>query len=68
LIENTDSKYIMISYNNEGFIDHKDMLKVCQSKGEVTVFDENYPAFRASRNLKERKINVTEYIFLIKTY
>lgn len=68
LIERTNSKYIMISYNNEGFIAYKDMLKVCQLKGEVTVFDENYPAYRASRNLKERKINVTEYIFLIKTY
>lgn len=68
LIEKTSSKYIMISYNNEGFIAYEDMLKVCQLKGEVTVFDENYPAFRASRNLKDRKINVTEYIFLIKTY
>jgi adenine-specific DNA-methyltransferase len=68
LIKNTDSKYIMISYNNEGFISYDDMLQVCQLKGEVTVFDENYPAFRASRNLKDRKINVTEYIFLIKTY
>lgn len=68
LIEKTNSKYIMISYNNEGFIAYEDMLKVCQLKGEVTVFDENYPAFRASRNLKDRKINVTEYIFLIKTY
>ena len=68
LIERTNSKYIMISYNNEGFIKYEDMLNVCKLKGEVTVFDENYPAFRASRNLKDRKINVTEYIFLIKTY
>lgn len=68
LIKNTDSKYIMISYNNEGFISYDDMLKVCQLKGKVTVFDENYPAFRASRNLQKREINVTEYIFLIKTY
>lgn len=67
LIENTNSKYIMISYNNEGFISYEDMLKVCELKGEVAVFDENYPAFRASRNLKDRKMNVTEYIFLIKT-
>lgn len=68
LIENTNSKYIMISYNNEGFISYDDMFNVCKLKGEVTVFDENYPAYRASRNLKDRKINVTEYIFLIKTY
>ena len=68
LIERTKSKYIMISYNNEGFISYEDMFNVCELKGEVRVFDENYPAFRASRNLKKRKINVTEYIFLIKTY
>ena len=66
LIKRTKSKYIMISYNNEGFISYEDMLRVCELKGEVRVFDENYPTFRASRNLKKRKINVTEYIFLIK--
>jgi adenine-specific DNA-methyltransferase len=68
LIKKTNSKYIMISYNNEGFISYDEIIKICEEKGEVKVFDENYPAYRASRNLKDRKINVTEYIFLIKTY
>jgi adenine-specific DNA-methyltransferase len=68
LIKKTKSKYIMISYNNEGFISYDDMIGICEEKGKVSVFDENYPAYRASRNLKDREINVTEYIFLIKTY
>lgn len=66
LIENTSSKYIMISYNNEGFITYDEMVEICSKKGEVTVYDETYSAYKASRNLKNRNIKVTEYIFLIK--
>ena len=67
LIQKTDAKYIMISYNNEGFISYEDMVEMCEKKGDVRVFDETYNAFRGSRNLKEREIHVKEFIFLIKT-
>jgi adenine-specific DNA-methyltransferase len=67
LIVDTNSKYIMISYNNEGFITYDEMMEICGKKGEVTVYDELYTAFRGSRNLKNRDIKVTEFIFLIKT-
>jgi adenine-specific DNA-methyltransferase len=68
LINKTDSKYIMISYNNEGFIKYDEMLEMCEKKGDVRVFDCVYNTFRGSRNLKKRDIKVTEYIFLIKTF
>jgi adenine-specific DNA-methyltransferase len=68
LIQNTKSKYIIISYNNEGFISYDEMMKICNKKGETRVFDEQYNAFRGSRNLKDRNNKVTEFIFLIKTY
>ena len=67
LIQNTKSKYIMISYNNEGFISYNDMMKICNKKGDVRIFDEEYSAYKASRNLKDRNIKVTEFIFLIKS-
>ena len=67
LINKTNSKYIMISYNNEGFIKYDEMVKLCRDKGELQVFDCVYNTFRGSRNLRERDIKVTEYIFLIKT-
>jgi len=67
LINKTKSKYIMISYNNEGFISYDEMIDMCQKRGDVRVFEILYNTFRASRNLKERNINVTEYLFLLKT-
>lgn len=66
LIQSTKSKYIMISYNNEGFISYDEMVFICSKRGNVTVYDETYPTFKASRNLKNRNIKVTEYIFLIE--
>lgn len=67
LIQNTKAKYIMISYNNEGFISFEQMMNICNKRGETQSIDEEYTAFRGSRNLKNRNHKVTEYIFLIKS-
>jgi adenine-specific DNA-methyltransferase len=67
LIQNTKSRYILISYNNEGFISYEEMMDLCQKKGYVRVYDEQYNTFRGSRNLKNRNNKVTEFLFLIKT-
>lgn len=67
LIQKTSGKYIMISYNNEGFISYDEMMEICEKRGEVQVFDIVYNTFRGSRNLKERDIHIKEFIFLIKT-
>ena len=67
LIQNTKSKYIMISYNSEGFISYDEMMEICNKKGETRVYDELYNVFRGSRNLKDRDNKVTEFIFLIKS-
>lgn len=67
LIQNTKAKYIMISYNNEGFITFEQMMNLCEKKGKTQFIDEEYTTFRGSRNLRNRNNKVTEYIFLIKT-
>ena len=66
LLEKTCAKYIMISYNSEGFITYDEMKDMCEKKGAVQVFDIVYNTFRGSRNLKDRDIHVKEFIFLIK--
>lgn len=66
LIENIDSKFLIISYNNEGFIPLEELSAMLQKYGEVKIKDITYPTFRASRNLQNRSKYVTEYLITLK--
>lgn len=65
VVSNLQAKHILISYNNEGFISFEEMVEMLEKYGAVSVSSENYPAFRGSRNLKERELKVVEYLFCL---
>ncbi len=56
----------MISYNSEGFISQQRFLDALDSCGEVRVLETPYNTFRGSRNLRNRAIHVTEYLYLLQ--
>ena len=66
LVKTIDSKYLIISYNNEGFISYDEMIGMLSKYGDVTSKNIDYIAFRGSRNLKERELHTTEYLFTLK--
>lgn len=66
LVKDIDSKYLIISYNNEGFISLEEMQNMLSKYGDLTTKEIDYIAFRGSRNLKERNIHTTEYLFILK--
>lgn len=69
VIANLDAKQIIISYNNEGLIkehEFEEMLKKYAIDGKVHKTSINYNAFRGSRNLKDRSLYTTEFLFRIK--
>ena len=66
LIRDLDSQFVIISYNNEGFIQYDEMTEMLKKYGELKVKDINYVAFRGSRNLKDRNIHTVEYLFILK--
>ena len=66
LISDIDSKYLIISYNNEGFISLEEMQTMLSKYGELKTKEIDYVAFRGSRNLKNRNTHTTEYIFVLK--
>lgn len=68
VIEKCPAKFILISYSSEGFIDHDAFLNELNHCGKVSVMDTQYNTFRGSRNLKERNIHLTEYLYLIEKY
>ena len=66
LIDNLRAKYILLSYNSEGFVHYKELMTALSSLGEVKVMSANYNTFRGSRNLRDRDIHVKEFLFLLK--
>jgi len=60
------SKFLLISFNSEGFISLNEMLEMLTKIGEVEVLEMKYNTFRGSRNLGNRNIHVKEYLYIVK--
>jgi adenine-specific DNA-methyltransferase len=66
LVENIKAKYVLISFNSEGFIKLDEMKSILSSIGKLLVLETKYNTFRGSRNLNNRDIHVKEYLYLLE--
>ncbi len=66
LVDSLDARFLLISYNSEGFITLEQMEAMLASLGRFTRTDIQYNAYRASRNLAGRELHVKEYLFLLE--
>lgn len=66
LISNLDSKYTIISYNNERFISLEEMKAMLSKYGSYEVKGIDYVTFRGSRNLSNRNKHTMEYLFTLE--
>jgi adenine-specific DNA-methyltransferase len=66
LLQSLDAKYLLISFNNEGFISPHEMKTMLHRLGSVEVLETKYNAYRGSRNFDRRSIHVMEQMFLVE--
>jgi adenine-specific DNA-methyltransferase len=66
LAANIKAKFVLLSFNSEGFISLEQMTAMLNKLGRVEVLETKYNTFRGSRNLNERDIHVTEYLYLLE--
>lgn len=66
LVNKLNAKYLLISFNSEGFIPLEQMIEMLEKYGTLTVLETKYNAFRGSRNLFGRDIHVKEYLYLLE--
>lgn len=66
LVESIKAKYVLISFNSEGFIGHEEMKNMLEKTGRVEVLETIYNVFRGSRNLNNRGIHIKEYLYLLE--
>ena len=64
--ETIDSRFLLVSFNDEGFIAPAEMRAMLERLGTVEVIETRYNAFRGSRSFENRPIHVTEQLFLVE--
>ena len=62
LIKNAKTKYIFLSYNNEGLLSLADIKEIFEKKGTYGYFTQTYNRFKADKNRDYKASNTTEYI------
>jgi adenine-specific DNA-methyltransferase len=78
VINACQSPNILVSFNDEGYIDKDDMVALLESKGTVTVFAKDYKRYvgaqigqhnkRGKRVGKVSHLRNTEYLYLVGNY
>jgi adenine-specific DNA-methyltransferase len=66
LVEKIKAKYLLISFNSEGFIRHNEIVNLLEKIGKVEVLETRYNTFKGSRNLRNRDIHIKEYLYLVE--
>jgi len=65
IIHSIDSKFILVSYSNEGFTPVEQMKSILGEVGHVETIEIPYTVYKASRSICDRPIRVIEYLFLV---
>ena len=66
LLENTNARFVAISYNNEGLIPIETFKTILSKHGKWTLSDQDYNTYRGSRNLQNRDIKVQELLWVLE--
>ena len=66
VIARVNARYVLISYNSEGFISPSEMRAMLQTFGEIREMQTQYNTYRGSRNLSSREKYVVEHLYLVK--
>jgi adenine-specific DNA-methyltransferase len=65
LVFRIPARFLLISFNDEGFVSPESMLAMLGEVGKVDEFRTTYNTYRGSRNLGNRSLHVTEHLYLV---
>jgi adenine-specific DNA-methyltransferase len=66
LISTVDARFVILSFNDEGFVSPPEIREVLNEVGVVTEQRQPHATFRGCRNLQNRSAQVTEHVYLIE--
>jgi adenine-specific DNA-methyltransferase len=65
LVQRMPARFLLISFNDEGYVPPEAMHEMLREIGMVREFRTLYNAYRGSRNLRNRSLHVTEHLYLV---
>lgn len=65
LVGAVKAKFVLVSFNSEGFIPDEAMLALLERHGKLDVLEKKYNTFRGSRNLRSRSLHVRERLYVL---
>lgn len=65
LVTELKAKYLLVSFNDDGFVSPSEMHEILAGVGRVDEFRVPYNTYRGSRNLSGRSTHVTEHLYLV---
>ena len=66
LVENADTKYMLLSYNDEGLMNEEEIVDILSSRGKVQVFEREHRRYRSiNQDETDRRI-VKEKLYFVK--
>ncbi len=60
------ARFALLSYNSEGIIPLPELQDALRADWQVELMEQDYAAFRGSRNLRGRALRVKEYLLLLE--
>lgn len=66
LIEHAPARFVLLSFNAEGFVPIEELRALLAGHGRVGEVVVPYRTFRGSRNLRSRGLDVDEHLFLLE--
>ncbi len=66
LLSDLPARFIVLSYNSEGFISPTEMRELLSPLGRVQEMVTDYATFRGCRNLRSRALHVQEHLYLLE--
>lgn len=66
LVSRLQAKFILVSFNSEGFIARQNMEALLRRHGRLEVMERDYSVFKGSRNFGARSATVKEFLYLLE--
>ena len=67
LLDNIDSKHIVMSYSTDGIIEYDDLISILENKGKLEIVTSEYTKYRGAKRSVVNKTKNVEYLFVIDT-
>ena len=68
LMNSVNTKYVFLSYNNEGIVDLESITKIMESKGSYRLYQTEYKRYKADNNREYKSDTTIEYLHCLKLF